>query len=74
MAAELEVRKAMNHPGTVFVGRYKLIRNNTSYAGLIPKEHAKILGAIEAGETDVYVNYELGVAMHKIPEDVKADD
>jgi hypothetical protein len=70
LAEELRVDSAMKHPGTAEIGRHKLVRSGPSVGGLIPKEFAKMLGALEAGETDVYVNYELGVVMHKIPEDV----
>lgn len=68
MAEELRVESVLDHPGTVSVGECKIMWENTSVGGRIPKEHARSLGVIDAGELEVYVNYELGVVMHKIPE------
>lgn len=74
LASELSVKRAMEHEGTVHVGRYGLVRANRSYGGLVPKAHRDALGLLDAGETEVYVNYELGVVMHKIPDEVADGD
>lgn len=68
MRQELGVRSAMEHDGTVGVGRYKALTSGNSIGGCVPKEHARALNLVEVGETDVYVNYELGVVMHRIPQ------
>lgn len=68
LANDLRVRSAMEHDGTVKVGTYRMMASGPSIGGLIPHEHARALGAHDAEETEVYVNYELGVVMHKIPE------
>lgn len=73
MAQEMRVRSAMEHDGTVEIGRYRMMTSGNGVGGRIPKEHARVLGLLDAEETDVFVNYELGVVMHKIPEDDGAE-
>lgn len=68
MAQKMRVRSAMEHDGTVELGRYQMMTSGNGVGGTIPKEHARVLGLLEIGATDVFVNYELGVVMHKIPE------
>lgn len=68
LAQELRVESAAEHPGTTRVGRYKMLISGDSVGGLVPKDHARALGLLDVGETEVFINYELGVVMHKIPE------
>lgn len=68
MADELRVRSAMDHDGTVSVGTYRMMTSGNGVGATVPKEHARRLGLLDARETEVYVNYELGVVMHRIPE------
>lgn len=68
MRQELGVRSAMEHDGTVSIGSYKMMKSGNGVGGRIPKEHARVLDLLEVGETEVFVNYELGVVMHRIPE------
>jgi len=69
LAEEISVREAMDHAGTVHVGRFQLVRSGPTVGGCIPAGHREPLGALDAGETDVYVNHELGVVLHKIPDE-----
>lgn len=68
MAQKIRVRSAMEHDGTVHVGRYRMMTSGDSVGGRIPKEHARALGLLDSKETDVYINYELGIAIQKIPD------
>lgn len=68
MAEELRIQNALDHDGTVRIGRHQILRSGPSIGGLIPHEYAGPLGAREIGETEVFVNFELGVIMHRIPD------
>lgn len=65
---QIGVRGAMEHEGTVKVGKYRAITSGDSIGGRVPKEHARVLKLTDIRETEVYVNYELGVVMHRIPD------
>lgn len=71
MAEEIHMREVLKRPGTVEVGTYKIMWENTSIGGRIPKEHAKPLGVIDAGELDTFVNYELGAVLMLLPREGK---
>lgn len=66
MADEIRVKSALENEGTVRVGRFKMIKSGNSVGGRIKKEHAQALGLLDTKETELYVNYELGLAIHKI--------
>lgn len=63
----LKAEAVLEHEGTVSIGEYSLVQSGSSVGGRIPLEYARPLGVDEAETMKTYVNFELGVVVHRLP-------